>query len=299
MDTCNTSESTRTPLPYFLGCPAWNWPTWKGTIYPERATQKRWLHYYSTKFNSVEGNSIFYGIPSPETARRWVAETVDGFHIAPKFPRIVSHDKALVDTAAEMEAFLEVVSILHQGNRVGPAFLQLSPYFSPKQFPALKTFLQQLPKEFCFAVEVRHLDWFRPEIEPQLDGLLDELNMNRVIFDSRPLFSADPTDEYEVKSQGRKPKVPIRKQTTGQFPFLRLIGRNAVSLVDPWIDEWTDDVKAWIEAGLTPYVFTHSPNDEFAPEIARRFHKRLGEKLRGLPPLPDWEEPAPTQLDLF
>lgn len=283
---------------YYLGCPVWTWPTWRGTIYPQSAPQKRWLHHYSTKFNCVEGNSTFYGIPRPETVARWASETVDGFRFALKFPKSISHDSSLIDAQMETEAFLELLSILKNADRLGPTFLQLSPYFAPRQLPALKQFLMGLPNDFPFAVEVRHAGWFEPTVERELDSLLAELQMDRVIFDSRPLFSAEPTDEYEIKSQNRKPQVPIRKQATGKFPLLRLIGCNQPERVDPWIDEWVEQVSNWIGEGRVPFVFTHAPNDEFAPQIACRFHQALSQKIE-LPPQPSWETPPAQQLDLF
>lgn len=264
-----------------------------------RAPKTKWLHHYSTRFNCVEGNSTFYGIPSSETARRWAGETIDGFRFALKFPRLVSHDKSLIDAQLETEAFLNVVSILASADRLGPTFLQLSPHFGPRQFEDLESYLRQLPTEFPYALEVRHPDWYLPEIESELDAMLEELAVDRVVFDSRPLFSAPPTDDYETKAQNRKPKVPIRKQTTGQFPLLRLIGRNEVSFVDPWIEEWADQVAEWVRKGLTPFVFTHTPDDEFAPQLAFQFHQRLMTLLKGLEPLPDWETPPPEQKSLF
>ena len=283
---------------YYLGCPVWTWPTWRGTIYPSRASQKKWLHYYSTKFNCVEGNSTFYGIPSVETVARWAAETVDGFRFALKFPKAISHDSALVDAQLETEAFSQLLATLNDADRLGPTFLQLSPYFAPRQFPALRQFLISLPKTFPFAVEVRHAGWFEPVVEKELDALLTEVKMDRVIFDSRPLFSREPLDEYEIKSQNRKPKIPIRKQAIGKHPLLRLIGCNQPELVDPWIDEWVEQVALWISQGRVPFIFTHAPNDEFAPQIARRFHAALSQKIE-LTPLPAWETPPAQQLDLF
>jgi len=283
---------------YYLGCPVWTWPTWRGTIYPNRAPKKKWLHHYSAKFNCVEGNSTFYGIPSTDTVSRWADETVDGFRFALKFPKAISHDSSLIDAQLETETFLKLLAILESGNRLGPTFLQLSPYFAPRQFPALKQFLLGLPNEYPYAVEVRHPGWFEPVVERELNSLLTEANVDRVIFDSRPLFSAEPNDEYEIKSQNRKPQVPIRKMATGKHPLLRLIGCNQPERVDPWIEEWVEQVALWIEDGRVPYVFTHAPDDEYAPQIAKRFHAALSQKIE-LPALPPWEPPPAEQLDLF
>ena len=42
---------------------------------------------------------------------------------------------------------------------------------------------------------------------------------------------------------------------------------------------------AWIEAGLQPCVFLHTPDNLRAPHLALRFHQQLGERLPGLPAL--------------
>lgn len=294
-------ESTKVfhALPYLIGCPVWNWASWRGSIYPSGAPQKRWLHHYSTKFNCVEGNTTFYGIPSEDTAARWADETIDGFRFALKFPKVISHEKGLLNIGVELEAFLNVLSILAASGRLGPTFLQLPPYFSSKQFSTLASFLRQLPNEFPFAVELRNLDWYQAPIESELDGLLEELFIDRVVFDSRPLFSSPPSDDDEEKARTRKPRMPVRKNATSQFPMLRLIGRNEITKVDPWIDEWTDQVKVWINEGRTPLVFAHAPDDTFAPALALRFHQELQNKIDQLGSLPQWEPPPQQQLDLF
>ncbi len=144
----------------------------------------------------------------------------------------------------------------------------------------LASFLKQLPSEFPWAVEVRHLSWFDTgKNEERLDGLLSDLRIDRVLFDSRPLNQAPPEDDYEQQSQQRKPKSPLRMTATGQRPMLRLIGRNHVNQVDPYFDEWAPTLARWIAEGKTPYVFTHTPDDRHAPEMARRFWERLRREI--------------------
>ena len=62
--------------PFFLGCPVWSCAGWKGQVYPASAPQKSWLKYYSETFLTVEGNTTFYAIPSPDTVQRWIAQVV-------------------------------------------------------------------------------------------------------------------------------------------------------------------------------------------------------------------------------
>ena len=284
---------------FYLGCPIWSCPHWRGTVYNARATQKRWLADYSNTFNTVEGNSTFYGIPSADTFRRWGDETCDGFKFALKFPRVISHEHQLVGAERETDLFLEGLGILQDAHKLGPTFLQLSPTFSPRNFKRLETFLKSLPIQFPYAVEVRHHDFFKEPAEAALNNLLTELSIDRVIFDSRPLFSQPPTDEIEEVSQKRKPRSPIRKTVTGIRPVLRLVGRNDLSVVQPWIDEWSETIAEWIDEGLKPFVFTHAPDDQFAPEFARMFHNSLSEKVSQLEQFRWQYEPAKQQMKLF
>ncbi len=157
---------------------------------------------------------------------------------------------------------------------------------SPAQLPILAKYLGRLPREFRFAVEVRHFGFFdNGPAEQQLRDTLTALGMDWVLFDSRPLFSGPPKDAIERESQRRKPRTPYRKTVTAGMPILRLIGRNDVGSVAPWIEEWAETVAGWIQAGLQPFVFTHSPHDLHAPALARAFHDRLRQYVSDLPPL--------------
>ena len=251
-------------------------PHWRGQVYGARAPRNQWLHEYSRVFSTVEGNSTFYGIPKPDTFKRWADETVDGFQFVLKFPRVISHEKQLVDVELELDAFLEGVAILHDADRLGPTFLQLPPYFEPRSLSRLQNFLTSLPSQFPYAVEVRHPDWFCEPAETELNRFLNGHAIDRVIFDSRPLFSKPPTDEIETAAQQRKPKVPVRTEVTGNFPILRLIGRNDVQTVSDWVDEWATVATSWIKQGKSPYLFAHAPDDQFAPELAKLLDQAIG-----------------------
>lgn len=284
---------------YRLGCPVWNCDAWKGSVYPASAAKDRWLHHYTKIFGTVEGNSTFYGIPGPDTFRRWADRAAEGFKFALKFPRIVSHEKELIGAETETGLFLDGLQILHDAGCLGTSFLQLGPRFGPGGLAPLQLFLDRLPEKFPFAVEVRHPAWFEGALEKELNQLLEYHDIDRVIFDSRPLYSAPPTDDAEIKSQGRKPKSPIREFVTGSRPMLRLVGRNRIELVDPWIEEWVPKVATWIRDGLEPYIFLHAPDDAFAPQLAVRFHNALAEKIQELKPMDSWPHLVEVQQQLF
>jgi uncharacterized protein YecE (DUF72 family) len=291
-------------LPYSLGCPVWACPQWKGSLYTADAARGDWLGQYSSVFQTVEGNSTFYSLPSLETVKRWAGEARPGLAFALKFPRLITHERRLRDAAAETRAFLAVLSVLRDAGRLGPSFLQLPPNFDAREFPALEGYLRQLPRGFPYAVEVRHRDYFdQRRHEPALDDLLRSHAIDRVLFDSRALYSAPPSDDAEHVSQTRKPRSPLRFTVTGSRPFLRIVGRNDVTSVRPWLAEWSAQVAGWIDEGLHPFVFTHTPDDQFAPQMAELFHEELHRRRERLPLLAPWPgrlaQKNPRQQSLF
>jgi uncharacterized protein YecE (DUF72 family) len=102
------------------------------------------------------------------------------------------------------------------------------------------------------------------------------------------LYSKPPADEVEKVSQSRKPKTPIRQTVTGEHPFLRIVGRNNLDDVTPWINEWAPVIADWIRQGLKPFIFTHAPDDKFAPEFARRMHNAIRQYGAIVPEMPAW-----------
>ena len=288
-----------TAAKFYIGCQVWSCPAWSGSVYPQRAAQNRWLHYYSQTFNTVEGNSTFYATPTSDTLRRWAEQTEDGFRFALKFPKSITHEKCLHHVEAETEFLLEGLMVLKEHQRLGPTFLQFSDRFGPENLERLGRYLENLPRVFPWAVEVRHPGFFQGKAEKELHALLVEQNIDRVIFDSRPLYSAPPSDESELKSQGRKPRVPVSHEITGSNPFLRLVGRNDVTAVDPWIDEWVPTILQWIQQGKTPYLLLHAPDYQYSPEFVQRFYARLAQAMPELEPEFAFPNRADQQLRLF
>ncbi|STL71913.1 conserved protein, UPF0759 family [Escherichia coli] len=69
--------------------------------------------------------------------------------------------------------------------RIGQYWLQLPATFGPRELPALWNFLDSLPGEFNYGVEVRHPQFFaKGEEEQTLNRGLHQRGVNRVILDS-------------------------------------------------------------------------------------------------------------------
>ncbi|MDQ8204396.1 DUF72 domain-containing protein [Pelagicoccus sp. SDUM812003] len=293
-------------LPYYLGCPAWSNRDWIGTVFPDGTAPADLLRKYSRLFNTVEGNTLFYALPPAATLERWMAESAPSFRFAPKFPKAISHERRLHSAKEESKAFFKVLETLADGDKLGLSFLQLPPSFNINNLDTLTKYLKALPKDYAFAVEPRHISWYdQGDNEKRLDDLLETLGMDKVIFDSRPLFSQEADDHEEQSAMERKPQMPIRRVAISQHPMLRFIGRNDSDKNHVWIKEWAPVINKWILEGKRPYIFAHAADDAYAPFVARRLHQQLAKVNPLLPQLPDFESdraksaPDQEQLDLF
>src|ERR1700747_3666311 len=101
----------------YIGTSAFTAAGWEGSFYPEGTKPADFLSYYARHFNSVEVDSTFYRIPSDATVKGWGKKTPDGFKFAAKVPRIITHEKVLVDCDAELKQFIETMDFL--GEKLG------------------------------------------------------------------------------------------------------------------------------------------------------------------------------------
>jgi uncharacterized protein YecE (DUF72 family) len=95
-------------LKYYIGCSGWSHTSWKGHFYPSNLENSDWLRFYSQVFDYVEIDSSFYRIPNQFMVKNWVKRTPDNFRFTAKFPKVITHDKLLVDTEEDVERFLKI-----------------------------------------------------------------------------------------------------------------------------------------------------------------------------------------------
>ena len=238
-------------LPIFLGSPVGACGHWGGQVYPAGTPRSGWLSWCSDTFNTVEGNSAFDALPKPAAIQRWAEQTAEEFRFALKFSRTISHDLQLGSLQAATQDFLSHIERLWAAGRLGPAFLQLGPWFGPNRFHVLAHFLMRLPQDFSWAVELRHVDWFDSgDHEKRVNAIFQRLEIDKVLFDSRPLFQSPPDDLIEKVLQERKSRTPVRKTVTGKHAILRLVGRNRVELTDRFMDQWAAIITGWVQRGV-------------------------------------------------
>jgi uncharacterized protein YecE (DUF72 family) len=151
-----------------VGTSGWQYRDWRGVFYPPGLAQRGWLEYYAARYNTVENNASFYRLPSRETFAGWRARTPDGFVMAVKASRYLTHVRRLRDPAEPVARLLSAAAGL--GDRLGPVLLQL-----PPNLPADPGALEGALREFArfpgtrVAVEFRHPSWWAAEVQQVLE----------------------------------------------------------------------------------------------------------------------------------
>jgi uncharacterized protein YecE (DUF72 family) len=168
----------------FVGTSAFTANGWPGTFYPAGMKPTDYLSFYATRFKTVEIDSTYYGPPSVSTVTTWRDKTPPDFVFSAKVPQSITHEKALVGCDTEFSQFIETMDIL--GDKLGPLVLQF-PYFDRWKFSTqddflavLRPFLEKLPADHKFAVEIRNNTWFTAVFA----GLLREHKIALVLQDS-------------------------------------------------------------------------------------------------------------------
>ncbi|MBK3867959.1 DUF72 domain-containing protein [Pseudomonas stutzeri] len=283
-------------LPYFLGCPSWNESAWLGSLYAPGTPASDFLASYCSVFNSVEGNTTLYAWPSEDKVQRWAGEMPESFRFCAKFPRSVSQADDLHAALDLAHAFLRLLAPL--ARRVTPFWLQLPASVGPARLGELSAFIEGFAAPL--AIEVRHLAFFdKGDGERALNRLLRDRGVERICLDTRALFSCRSRDPALLHAQSKKPRLPVRPVAFSDSPQLRFVGHPQLEANDPFLAPWLDKVACWIEAGKTPHVYLHTPDNHRAPELAMRFHALLSERLPGLPPLPLPAASSAAQLSLL
>jgi uncharacterized protein YecE (DUF72 family) len=263
-------------LQYHIGCSGWSYSAWLGPFYPSKLENSDWLRYYSQVFDYVEIDSSFYRMPSKFMVKNWDKKTPDNFRFTAKFPKVITHDKHLVDVNEEVYTYLSNMEPLQE--KTIALLIQLPP--SMQIMPGLqglKDLVRILDGRFRYAVEVRHPSWFQ------------DLAYN---------FFAN-NDICMVWSQlARMSTPPI---VTSDFLYVRFIGDRSINEKDFGkiqkdriieMKQWADEIKQ-VESGKErgrnkevnlAMIAANNHYAGFGPGTANLFRKMVG-----LPEL-SWED---------
>lgn len=278
---------------YYIGLTQWHHPDWQ--IGQDAANQA--LSEYSKHFSSVEGNSSFYGLPSTSSIENWKQQSGQHFKFCFKFPQTITHHAKLQHCDRQVSEFLNRVAPLE--NKLGTLWLQLNASFSPKDFDKLSRFIQSLPPDFNYGIEVRHTGFFlKDDTEKRFNQLLMQHTIDRITFDTRALFAHPSKDAITQEALRAKPRMPVHAIATGMSPFVRIITPLKINDGYAYLMPWVKKTLQWIDEERTPYLFFHTPDNKEAPEVARFFSGEIHKHRPDIPVQSIWDKALP-QPELF
>lgn len=251
----------------FVGCAKWGRREWIGKIYAKGTREIDFLKEYVKHYNSIELNATHYKIYGAAAIAKW-GENAKGrdFKFCPKVPQLISHYSNFNNTDAVTTEFLE--GIIAFKENLGPVFLQVSEKYSSGKKDNLFKYLESLPRNLQFFLEVRHPDWFIDKaLESELFTTLKSLGIGAVITDTAA--RRDCAHMYLTL-----PKT-----------FIRYVGNSLHSSDYVRIDEWINRIQYWLNNGLEEaYFFMHMHNEALSPELTiyliENMNKKCGLNLK-------------------
>jgi uncharacterized protein YecE (DUF72 family) len=184
-------------------------------------------------------DNTFYRTPAISTVEGWNLKTPPGFIFAAKAPQVITHDKVLVDCEDDINHFLKTISTL--GDKLGPLLFQFG-YFNKSAFKSgsefvarLKPFLEKLPKDLKFALEIRNKAW----LDARFVDLLRQHNVALALIDQ----------SWMPRPREIKEKLDL---ITADFTYVRWLGdrKGIEELTESWdktIIDRTSDLQNWVE----------------------------------------------------
>ena len=253
----------------FLGTQGFSFKDWVGPFYPEGTPQRSYLEEYARVFPSVEIDSTFYGVPRVTTIQGWDRRTPAHFRFAAKFPKLITHEKKLEGAEGDAEAFIG--SMQAMGEKLAVLTLQFAYDFTPEQFDRLDAFLDSLPGDQRYAVEVRNRAWLTSAFRE----MLIRHNVALVLQDLHYMPRLDwlTADFTVIRWLGRRKEIRV---------FDRIqIDRTQV------LEKWAASVTGFLENDIDVYGYFNNHFAGHSPASVRQFAAMLNQPLRS--PDPDGE----------
>lgn len=295
----------REPLRVHVGGTEWGRTSWVGRAYPLGTKPKDFLAWYSRQFNTIELNTLFYGVPATTTIRKWVDAVVPGFTFCPKFPEAISHKLQLSNASRETTEFIDALGLFE--GKLGPAFLLLSDRFSPGQAGLLQHYVRQLPTGFAACVELRGQDWFGAPAAA-FTGSASAGPFGGSATDG-PYAAAIQDTFHEMLDRGVGTVITdvagrrdvLHMRLTSPVAFIRFVTNSLHPTDYQRADAWVERLAQWALKGLREvYIFVHSPEELTSPEMMKYLIIKFNEYGLASLPVPNLVNGGqPGNLSLF
>lgn len=269
-----------------IGTSSFSSTDWVGPFYPQGLKPGDFLRFYAGRYDTVEVDATYYGIPTEATVDHWAEVTPQDFLFSLKFPKSIVHAglgptpdaRSLLEPDATYERrdrFLAVTERL--GEKCGPLLLQF-PYLARPLFSSatefrdrLDQFLTDLPRGRRYAVEIRNKAWLN-------EAFTDLCRRHEVaLVMSDQAWMPKP---WELSAE-------LTRGTT-DFAYLRLIGdrKEIEAVTQVWnrevldrgvqLEQWAGYLAELIASRIPTLVYINNHFAGFAPATAERLKQLYG-----------------------
>ncbi|WP_347251870.1 DUF72 domain-containing protein [Legionella sp.] len=241
----------------FIGTSGWSYADWSGLFYPKEVKADDFLPFYAQHFDTVELNNSFYKLPSVKNVRRWYELTPSNFIFSCKANRYITHMKKLQGIEKSVDSLLTVLNEFRE--KLGPILFQFPPYWHYNS-ARLKSFIENLPKNFNYTFEFRDKSWFCQETY----DLLHSHQMSLCLYDYRGYQS---------------PEI-----ITGNFVYLRLHGPRKEAYTGSYkaqtLAEYAQKIMKWRKEGKSVYCYFDNDTKSCAPKDAIHLEEKVSRLLK-------------------
>jgi uncharacterized protein YecE (DUF72 family) len=248
--------------------------------YPrEVRTAEARLRYYAERFETVEVDSPFYRLPSPENAARWAERTPDGFVFHAKASKeMTGHEETDSRERAYVE-FRNSLGPLEAAGKLRGVLLQFHPRVkkTPEALEDLRD-IADLLDPLVPLIEFRHRSWMTEDEQAHTLAFLEDHRLAYVSVDSprtrasnvMPRIAAATHDVAYIRFHGRNWKTWNKKTKTSGERFDWLYERND-------LEEWVEPIAKLAEERREVYAMFNNNRNDYAPRSAHVLRGLLDE----------------------
>ena len=294
-----------------VGTCSWTDKTMIERWYPRGvSTAESRLRYYAARYDTVEVDSTFYGLPREDYARHWAERTPDGFtfHIKAyglmtghevdersltpelreyeyelsRSGRVRRPDPRMVDRSFEL--FAEAIAPLVDAGKMGGVLMQYPAYFTANDREHARINLEHIDRAAAILdplpvfVEFRHSSWVTGAQLGRTMRFLADRNLTFVAVDAPQILGGHT--------------MPPVTATTSRLGYVRFHGRNksmwnarTASAADRFdylyepaeLAQWAPSIADLARETERTWVMFNNCKYDYAPRNAREMAEILGD----------------------
>jgi uncharacterized protein YecE (DUF72 family) len=256
------------------------------------------LAYYAERFDTVEVDSPFYRLPSPETTAKWAERTPEGFVFHAKASKgMTGHEEADRETA--FREFREAFEPLEAAGKLRGVLLQYHPRFvksaeAKEELAAAGPLLAPLQP----LVEFRHRSWLEEDERADTFAFLEQHGLAYVSVDSPrtrasnvlPRVAAATAPVAYVRFHGRNWRTwNLKGARTSAERFDWMYAKEELA-------EWVEPLQELAGGADEVYALMNNNRYDYAPRSAQLLRELLDE--HGIAATGGAEPPETGQLQL-